>query len=262
MEKMLDFILSTVKQAGEICLKSFQKIETAEIHYKSTVDMVTDVDLSIQRFLEERYTEKFPEITFLGEEGEEPVEEGPQGLFIVDPLDGTTSYIQGLPYYCVSVAYQKGGKTQLGVVYAPSLDLTYHAERGKGAYCNGRPITVSSAGRLIESVAGVSFGCVRHRVKPDTIPLLNSLIYGLKDIRRFGSIAIDLCYVADGKFDLFWGFNAYPWDIAAGVLIVQEAGGKVTDLNGGSVFEETQQIAASNGRIHNDFIEIAREFVS
>jgi myo-inositol-1(or 4)-monophosphatase len=258
---MLDFILNAMRQAGEICLESYQKIEEAEIRFKSAVDMVTEVDLRVQRFLEERLTEKFPDIAFLGEEGEQEVEEGPEGLFIVDPLDGTTSYVQGLPFYCISVAYRREGETRLGAVYAPSLDLLYHAEKGGGASCNGRPISVSTAGKLIESVAGVSFGCVRHRIKPDTIPLLAGIIYGLKDIRRFGSIAIDLCFVADGHFDLFWGFNAYPWDIAAGVLIVQEAGGKVTDLTGGNAFEETRQIAASNGRIHDDFISIARKFV-
>ncbi len=259
---MRDFVLATIREAGEICLESFRKLEDAEIRFKSTVDMVTEVDLRVQRFLQEKFAESFPDIAFLGEEGEQEAEEGPEGLFIVDPLDGTTSYVQGLPFYCVSVAYRREGETRLGVVYAPSLDLLYHAERGAGAFCNGRPITVSTAGRLIESVAGVSFGCVRQRVKPDTIPLLGSIIYGLKDIRRFGSIAIDLCFVADGRFDLFWGFNAYPWDIAAGVLIVQEAGGKVTDLTGGSAFEATRQVAASNGRVHGDFISIAREFVS
>jgi len=262
---MIETVKRIVREAGRICLERFDGLGSEQIRYKSDVDMVTAVDLEVQHYLERTLAESFPDIAFWGEEGAAAsdggltVPEGPGGLFIVDPIDGTTSYVHGLMFYSVCVALRRGGVTRLGVVYAPALDLMYHAERGAGAFRNGRSIHVSGVDRLIDAVAGISIGCVRHRVKPDTIPLLDRIVYRLKDIRRFGSIALDLCFVADGRFDLFWSYDALPYDIAAGELIAREAGATVTDLDGGNDYERRHQIAATNGRLHEELIELARQ---
>jgi len=258
---MIDIIESAVREAGALCLERRRELDASRIHYKSAVDMVTEADLEVQHLLESRLKESFPGVAFWGEEesaSDTPDCEGPAGLFIADPIDGTTSYVHDLLFYSVCVAYRRGGVSQAGVVYAPALDLLYRAERGKGAFRNGAPIRVSKVERLIDAVAGVSLGCVRHRVRPDTVPLLSRIVYELKDVRRLGSIALDLCFVADGRFDLFWSYHALPYDIAAGEIIAREAGAMVTDLDGGDQYEARRQIVATNGRLHDALLEMIR----
>jgi myo-inositol-1(or 4)-monophosphatase len=257
---MLEVVLETVKKAGEVCLKNFRRLTSKDIQFKSDRDMVTTVDTQIQDMIRVELARSFPKAGFVGEEGEEKKINNESSLFLVDPLDGTTSFVHGIPVYSISVAYREGNQTRLGVVYAPSLDLLYHAERGKGAYCNGRSIRVSKTTRLIDALAGTGFACIRHGDKPDTLPLLNEVVYRLRGLRRLGSAAVDLSFVADGRFDLFWEYNLDPWDVAAGVLIVEEAGGLVTDLGGGQAYEKKKQIAASNALVHEEFIRVARKY--
>ena len=201
----------------------------------------------------------FPDLGFLGEEGTAGSRPTGGRYFVVDPIDGTTNFIHGLPHYCISLAYKEQGRTVLGAVYVPYFDDFYHAMPGQGACRNGERIRVSRTTTLINALGATGFACVRQRVANDNVPIFSRAIYELRGVRRLGSAAIDMCMVAEGKFDLYWEINIRPWDIAAGALLVQEAGGRVTDLDGGSAYEERDQVVGSNGLLHEAFLDLVRQ---
>lgn len=254
---MLDQLIDIVLQAGAIACRRAGGLRDTEVSHKSAVDMVTEVDTEIETFLKTRLADPFPRVEFYGEEGEYGDLDDLDRVFIVDPLDGTTSYIHGHPFYSVSLAYREDGITRLGVVHLPAFQETYWAVRGEGAFHEGRPISVSHTDALINCLGATGFACVRARQTPDGLPLFNDVIYRLRGIRRCGSAAIDLCYVAQGRYDLYWELNLQPWDTAAGVLIVREAGGVVTDLDGAHGWESKRHLLATNGRVHKAFLEVA-----
>ncbi len=255
---MIKTIESIMRQAGEMSLRDFGKLAEGQVDYKSVADLVTPVDRKVEQFLREQFAAAFPEAGFVGEEGGgAPARQG--RYFVVDPVDGTTNYVHGLPYYCISVALKEAGKTILGAVYAPCFDDFYFAEAGKGAFKNGLPVKVSQADELIRSLAAAGFACVRQRIKPDSLGIFNLAVSRTRAIRCLGSAAMELCLIAEGRLDLYWEINIQPWDIAAGALIVEEAGGRVSDLSGGCEQEQRRQILASNGRVHALFLDLVRE---
>lgn len=257
---MLEHMLAVARQAGDLARHQAGSLRPDEIFHKGSVDMVTRVDRDLESFIRTELARAFPAVAFHGEEGDyEPL--GSQDrVFIVDPLDGTTSYIHGHPFYSVSMAYREAGVTRLGVVHLPAFNETYWVRRGGGAFHDGRRLHVSDTTALIESLAATGFACVRARLTPDGVPLFADLIHRLRGIRRCGSAAVDLCYVAEGRYDLYWELHLQPWDSAAGVLMVEEAGGRVTDLRGGSAFEAQRHLVASNGRVHDEFLAIAARY--
>ncbi len=254
---MIQEVEPILREAGTIAHNYWGALNSADVEFKGSVDLVTKADKEIEDFLRQRLLSEFPGTEFFGEEGDYGALDQMAKVFIADPLDGTTNFVHRHPFYSISVGYREHGTTRFGAVYLPEFDALYHAELGRGAYLNGQPIHVSKAATLIDSLASTGFACVRQRVKPNNLPLFEEAILRIRGIRRCGSAAADLCYVAEGRYDLFWEYNLSPWDIAAGVLIVSEAGGRVSDFTGGNDFERQRQLAASNGAVHSEFLEIA-----
>ena len=254
---LLEQMLRIARHAGQLAREQSGRLSRDDIFHKGSVDMVTRVDRELEEFIRAELAAICPQVAFFGEEGSYGKLADCDRVFIVDPLDGTTSYIHGHPFYSVSMAYREDGVTRLGVVHLPSFQETYWARQGEGAFHDGRRLHVSDTPVLLESLAATGFACVRARLQPDGVPLFTDLIYRIRGIRRCGSAAIDLCYVAEGRYDLYWEMHLQPWDTAAGVLMVQEAGGRVTDLAGGNDFEARRHLAASNGLVHDEFLAVA-----
>lgn len=254
---MLQSLMTVARRAGRIAQEHAGRLRRDEIFHKGSTDMVTRVDRELEDLIRSDLAAAFPDVAFYGEEGQYGALAEQNRVFIVDPLDGTTSFIHGHPFYSVSLAYREAGVTRLGVVYLPAFGETYWSVLGGGAFRDGRRLHVSDTRALIEALAATGFACVRARLTPDGLPLFNDMIYRIRGIRRCGSAAIDLCYVAEGRYDLFWELNLSPWDTAAGTLMVREAGGRVTDLAGGDAMDTRRHVAASNGLLHDEFLAIA-----
>ena len=243
-------LLDATRAAGRLSLDFFDRRDGSgpAVEYKGETDLVTAADRRVEEFLRERLGQILPDAGFLGEEGTDTRAAGGGGRhFVVDPIDGTVSFVHGLPNYAVAVALKEGGETVFGAVYCPPLDQMYHAVAGGGAWKDGRRLQVSGTDELLKALAATGFACVRARRQPDNLPIFTRAIYKLRGIRRFGSAALDLCLVAEGKLDLYWEICIQPWDIAAGTLILREAGGRVTDLDGhgGAAAEQHREILAT-----------------
>jgi len=258
-KKILNIIKKTAIEAGDILLSYFGKLKKDQISYKNPVDLVTEADRVSEQFIKKRLHRYFPSSSFYGEEEGLSGQRDAELLFIVDPLDGTTNFVHTHPFFSISIACIKDKVPVCGIVFAPVIKMLYEAIQKNGAKLNQKPIRVSKTSEINQSLLITGFACVRQRLKPDGIKLFNRLIYSAQGIRRSGSAAIDLCFVADGKADLFWEIGLNPWDTAAGALIVKEAGGRVSDFKGKPYFENKKTIVASNGIIHDEFIKIVKE---
>ncbi len=219
-------------------------------------DLVTEVDKKSEAKIIEVIHSHFPGHNVLGEEGGN-LEKKSDYIWVVDPIDGTINYAHSLPIFCISIALEIKGKVVLGVVYNPISEEKFFAERGKGAYCNDKKITVSDTENLKDSFLVTGFAYNVHEEENHSIDhFVNFVRLGLP-VRRLGSAAIDVCYVANGIFDAFWEGNLNAWDIAAAYLILIEAGGKVTDYKGGEYSIYGRQILATNGKpLHNEMIKV------
>ncbi len=233
-----------------------------KVYKKGIVNLVTEVDLKAEEAILERIQGSFPDHRILSEEKgaiEGVSGEGVSGdagyCWVIDPLDGTTNYSHRYPIFCVSIALEKDGKSLLGVVYNPVSGEMFTAERAKGAFLNGERIRVSAANTLIESLLCTGFSYERDKVRAN-LDLFNKACMTAQAVRRDGSAALDLCYVACGRFDGFWELTLHPWDVAAGKLIIEEAGGCVTDIRGGLCTHYEPAIIASNGRIHAAIVDL------
>ena len=227
------------------------------VEYKGEIDLVTEMDREAESIIIARLTSESPEYSILAEEREE-VETNSPYQWIIDPLDGTTNYAHGYPVFCVSIALKYKDVVSFGVVYDPVHEELFVAERGKGATLNDRPIRVSETDSLSKSLLATGFPYDIRRSKENNLDHFCNFALKAQAIRRAGSAALDLCYVACGRFDGFWELKLKPWDVAAGYLIVEEAGGMVTDLKGNPFDIHSGEIVASNGRIHGEMIEVLR----
>ncbi|MFH1552482.1 MAG: inositol monophosphatase family protein [Candidatus Omnitrophota bacterium] len=237
------------REAGGYALEHIGKLK--EISRKTGInDLVTDVDKMSEKIIIDRIHNEFPQHSILAEESGEHASDG---IFrwIIDPLDGTTNYAHGFPVFCVSIGVAEGGSVKIGVVYDPSRDELFTAEEGKGAFLGGKRIKVSETGTVANSLIATGFA-YDVAGKIDNIESFKTMLKNAQAVRRAGSAAIDLCYVACGRFDGFWELGLNPWDTAAGQLIVKEAGGVVTKLNGEPFEIYQKKILATNGRIHNE----------
>lgn len=241
------------REAGALLMDYFR--QRVKIEYKGDVDLVTVADRKSEALILERIRSQFPTHDVMGEEGTR-IETGSEYKWYVDPLDGTTNFAHGYPVFCVSLAVERRGQRVAGVIYDPTRDEMFTAELGGGALLNGKPMHVSATAHLGECLVATGFPS-RKRHKNPNIYFYHQLTLRTHGVRRAGSAALDLCYVASGRYDAFWEFNLNPWDTAAGVLIVEEAGGKVTDLSGGPFQIESRETLASNGLVHSAMI---REF--
>jgi len=250
----LEKAIEAAKAAGEVLRGSFGGEQ--RIRYKGEADLVTDVDERAERVISEMLRGAFPDYGMLAEEGGRTAGEG-DARWIVDPLDGTTNFAHGLPIFSVSIALEKSGEVVLGVVHDPMGEETYVAERGGGATLNGEPIKVSETEELGRALLATGFPYDRAGI-PAALELFGRLATVTQGMRRLGSAALDLCYVAAGRVDAYYERGVHAWDVAAGALILEEAGGRVTDYEGRKPDLEGEDIVASNGPLHEALIEVTR----
>lgn len=254
---MLNKIINIAKEAGELIRDNFR--QTYEVEFKtSESNLVTAIDKKSEKLIIDFINKEFPGHKILAEEsgGEN---DSSEYLWVIDPIDGTNNFAHGLPIFCVSIGVQKEGETIYGVIYDVMRDTAYHAEKGSGAYCNSRKMRVSHNDKLSRSLLVTGFPYdIREKNPGRIMHIFNTFTLAARGIRRLGSAALDLCYVADGVFDGYWENFLYPWDMCAGQLLVEEAGGIVTDFQGKRRTLSEESIIASNGRIHNLMLEIAK----
>ncbi len=229
-----------------------------DVEYKGEIDIVTDADRMAEKILVEGIKETFPDHAVLAEESGRHKVEGATHLWIIDPLDGTTNYAHNYPFFCVSLALEIERKLTLAVVHDPMLEETFTVVEGGGAYLNGRKIGVSGEGDLSKSFLATGFPYDIRETQDDNLDQFLKFMKRTLAVRRDGSAILDLCYVACGRFDGFWEKKLSPWDVAAGALMVKEAGGKVSSYDGGDLDVYEGEVVASNGRIHEQMLEVLR----
>jgi len=237
------------REAGALLLGHFGRVA---VEYKDEFDVVTEADRASERLIVERLRARFPSHAIVAEEGS-GVDGASEFVWYVDPLDGTTNFAHTFPMFAVTLALEHAGEMVAGVVYDPVRDEFFAAERGTGAFLNGRPIRVSQVSRLAESLLATGFPSQRRHADIN-VYFYHQTAMLAHGVRRAGSAALDLCYVACGRLDGFWEFRLNPWDIAAGLLLIEEAGGRSTDLRGGPHRLRGAETAASNGLIHQEMI--------
>jgi myo-inositol-1(or 4)-monophosphatase len=252
--------VESVIRAGEIQMAHFGR--AMRIDKKGTIDLVTEIDLEVERGFRAAIAERFPDHVVLGEEFSAFADRdaAPEYCWVFDPVDGTTNFAHGLPIFCSSLALEIGGVATVGAIYDPTRKELFTAERGQGAWLNGAPIHVSSGETLIDSLLVTGFHYDVQRDPAELMELFSDFIRQARAVRRLGSAALDLAYVACGRFEGFWEQKLQPWDVAAGALIVAEAGGRVTDLAGQEFQSRAGNVVASNGRIHDQMLETIRRF--
>ncbi len=250
---MIPFVTRLARQAGQICLNEQTKLTSGDVAFKNPKDLVTVTDKNVEAFLVKELMHAYPDHGILGEETGVKQSESSY-RWIIDPIDGTTSFVHNQPFYGVSIALEKAGELILGVVYAPVLDQMFYAEKGKGAFLNNTPIRVSNTSALDQAVMATGFACLRDGGPDNNLTHFNHIVPQLRDIRRYGSAALDLCYTACGRLDGYWEMNLNIYDVAAGVVILREACGRVSDFSGDKYFPE-KGIAAANTLLHPQLID-------
>lgn len=240
------------REAGALLMSYFDR--NIKIEYKGDVDLVTAADRASEKLIVERLKAKWPQHGIVAEEGTRS-DTGAEYRWFVDPLDGTTNFAHGYPVFCVSIALaRQDDQLEVGLLYDPTRNELFSAERGQGATLNGKPMHVSKTPHLLESILGTGFPSHKRHKNPN-IHFYQQLTLRSHGVRRAGSAALDLGNVASGRYDGFWEFNLNPWDTAAGVLIVQEAGGKVTRFDGDPFRLDSREVLATNGLIHDEVVE-------
>ena len=252
----LSTAVEVVVRAGQIQMAHFGR--DIRIDKKGTIDLVTEVDLAVERMFRQLIAERFIDHHILAEElgGSASIPSGPCWVF--DPIDGTTNYAHGLPIFCASLALEIDGTAEVAAVFDPTREELFTAERHGGAFLNGRPLHVSSAATLVDAMLVTGFPYDVHGRVDELVSLFGAFVARARAVRRLGSAAIDLCYVAAGRLDGFWERDLKPWDISAGALIVVEAGGCVTTMDGGPFKSRSGEVLATNGRLHDAMLEVIR----
>src|SRR5882762_5941165 len=233
-----------------------------QIDKKGTIDLVTEVDVAVERQFRAMIAERFPDHQVLGEEFGGALAVPPGACWVFDPIDGTTNFAHGLPIFCASLALELDGVAEVAAVYDPNRRELFTAERGGGAFLNGKPLRVSAATRLVDAMLVTGFPYDVHTRIDEIVGLFAAFVGQARAVRRLGSAAIDLCYVAAGRMDGFWESDLHPWDVAGGSLIVAEAGGLVTATNGTAFTSRGGNVLASNGVIHDAMLDVIRTFKS
>ncbi len=249
------FAEEVARGAGEILRENFGKRQV--VHFKGEINLVTEVDHRSEAYIMERIRRAFPDHGILSEESSEVVSSSPY-RWIVDPLDGTTNYAHNYPCFCVSIALEREGELLGGAVFDPLLPEAYTARKGGGAFRNGERIRVSDTASLRRSLLATGFAYDVKESTDNNLDFFREFIFTGQAIRRDGSAALDLCYLACGRFDGFWELKLRPWDTAAGLLILREAGGLATRLDGSPYDIRQPEILASNGRIHEEMMAVIR----
>jgi myo-inositol-1(or 4)-monophosphatase len=247
-----------VLRAGDIQLA--RRESGFSVSKKGEIDLVTEVDLECERMCRAVIAERFPDHDVLAEEGTSaPPSRGSRYRWVFDPLDGTTNYAHGLPIFCASLGLEVDGRVDVGAIYDPTRRELFTGERGHGSFLNGAALRVSHTGRIGDSLLVTGFPYDVHEQTGDLVAMFAGFLGRARAVRRLGSAALDLCYVAAGRFEGFWERHLHPWDVAAGALIVEEAGGRITGMDGSPFDPAAAHLVASNGHIHAQMLDVIRE---
>ncbi|HHO41903.1 MAG TPA: inositol monophosphatase [Epsilonproteobacteria bacterium] len=256
MKSILKTLENIAYEAGKIIIEGFHA--TKEIRHKGAVDLVTQYDVQTENYIIEFLSKHFPEYQLVGEESYSG-EDIKGKVIYIDPIDGTTNFIHGLPHVALSIGMYCDGDGVAGVVYNPILEEMFVAQKNQGAYCNGVALHTSNTDSLQQALIATGFPYVKVNKGIEyqwVIDAMREILPHIRDIRRFGAAALDLCYLAQGKVDGFYEIDLKPWDVAAGAIILQEAGGKISSLGGCKYHFANKSIVASNGHLHDMLIEV------
>ena len=245
--------IDVVLRAGEVQMRHLGG--DLQIDKKGPIDLVTRVDLEVERMCRDTIAERFPDHGVLAEEFEND-RTGARHRWVFDPVDGTVNYAHGLPIFCSCLALEGDGRPEVAAVFDPTRRELFTAERGVGAWLNGAPLRVSGAGAVLDALLCTGFPYDVHETVDEVVGLFAAFVARARAVRRLGSAALDLCYVAAGRFEGFWEAHLNPWDMAAGALIVREAGGNVTAFDGGPFSIYGNHVLATNGKVHQQMINI------
>ncbi len=256
---LLNVMVQAALKAGKSLSRDFGEVQNLQVSLKGPGDYVSNADRKAEKIVRDELLKARPTYGFLGEESANEEIKGTDGAhrWIVDPLDGTTNFLHGIPHFAVSIALERNGEIVAGVIYNPALDELFTAERGGGAFLNDRRLRVAARRNLSDAVIGCG---VPHLGRPEHGKFLIQLRHVMGEvagIRRFGSAALDMCYVASGTLDGYWENHLNAWDIAAGLIMIREAGGWVSDFNGGKSMLETGSVLAGNELIHKALLDVA-----
>ena len=253
MDKRRQILEKIIREAGSLLAKNFGKRQS--VKYKGDVHLVTAMDHASEDLILQRLKENFPDDDILTEEREQKPRQS-ENLWIVDPLDATNNYAHGFPFFCVSIALEQRDQMKLGAILDPLRDALYIAELGQGSSLNGSPIRVSDTADLNRSLVATGFPYDKRESSTNNLDYFQKLALRVQGIRRTGSAALDLAYVATGRLDGYWELKLSPWDVAAGTLLVLESGGHVSDFSGKNDYVYSGEVVASNGRIQLSMLTI------
>ena len=252
---MLDVAILAAREAGQYLKENVGRARAIETKKGEERNLVSEIDKGSEARIISLIKSRYPGHDILAEESGGAATSGTY-RWIIDPLDGTTNFLHGVPIFCVSIGVEYNGEIVAGVVYDPNLDELFTAERGGGAFLNGRRLSVSSTGEMIRSLLVTGFPYDIAQNPHHAVEHFRNFLMAASGIRRLGSAALDLCYVAAGRFDGYWEVHLQPWDMAAGKLLVEEAGGRTTDFTGAPARVHGKQIVASNGRLHGAMLDV------
>jgi myo-inositol-1(or 4)-monophosphatase len=256
-DALLEAAVTASQEAGALLLTYAEA--GFQIEYKNPINLVTDADRAAEQCVIDRIKARFPTHRFLAEERGRLEEGQSPYLWIIDPLDGTTNFAHGYPAYCVSIGLEYDGRCVLGVIFDPSRNELFTAIEHRGARLNGRPLHVSNTATLDSSLLVTGFAYDIRETKRNNLDHFVNFALKAQGLRRTGSAALDLCYVAAGRFDGFWEVRLNPWDMAAGSVIAREAGGRLTDFSGKDLSIYGQELVASNGQIHEQMLAVLNQ---
>lgn len=256
---LINVMAGAAQKTARKLVRDFGEVEQLQVSKKGVADFVTNADIAAEKRLREELSKARPEFGFLMEESGVSGNKAADERWIVDPLDGTLNYMHGIPHFAISIAVECQGEITAGLIYEPVRDEMFWAEKGTGAYLNDRRLRVSARSRIQECVFATGIPFLGRKTHPRYVHTLEAVMQRSAGVRRFGAASLDLAWLAAGRFDGFWEFALSPWDIAAGILIVREAGGFVTDATGGPRMLETGDILAANDAVHADFARVLRD---
>ncbi|MBI1803029.1 MAG: inositol monophosphatase [Ignavibacteriae bacterium] len=257
---MLDIAIEAARSAGKYLKQNLGRVRQIRLKEGEEKNLVTEIDKGSEEIIIDTIKKHFPVHDILAEESGRKHGRTSEYRWVIDPLDGTTNFTHGFPVFCVSIALERKGEIILGVIYDPNFDEIFTAEQGKGAFLNGKKMSVSRIDSLTKSllVTGFPYNITKN---PDhAVEHFVNFLMRAQAVRRMGSAAIDLAYVAAGRYEGFWEVALNPWDMAAGALLVTEAGGKITDFSGNPFSIYRKEILASNGLVHDEMMQVLRSF--